>query len=405
MKIAILAPEFIPTWGGVGIYAYSLVKELIKYDGLEIHVMTPMRGDEYSCQNIQEMFGNKIVLHYLSRANDTFIYNLRFQTAIFKEFPKLDNIYHFDLVHSMNLVHMPDIFLKITGRNIKSLVTVHSTISTQMQGILGCSRNFFELSSSEKYSVIAYPCIRTLEKLYLRKTEYVITVSQRLKRDLCRIEKYKGFIQTIPNGIDMDKFNSHDTNGSNKFAELSKKGQIVLYVGRLLSLKGIEDFVKIMDALRETKIHFVIAGHGGNNIFEKLVKKYSIDKNSYTNLGFVSNDDLPWLYKISSVFVLPSYSENFPITLLEAMAMKCPCIATDVGDIPLIIDHGKNGFLVKPGNVNQMVEYVRLIVNDKAVAQAVAQEGYAKAKTNFTSEEMARKTFDVYKMILEQSKK
>jgi len=52
MKVAILAPEFIPTWGGVGIYTVELVRELAKYPDLEIHVITPRRGEGYDPRDI-----------------------------------------------------------------------------------------------------------------------------------------------------------------------------------------------------------------------------------------------------------------------------------------------------------------------------------------------------------------
>jgi glycosyltransferase involved in cell wall biosynthesis len=76
MRIAILAPEFIPTWGGVGIYTVELVKGLSSYKDLEIHVITPKRGEKYSTKDVLKQLGNpkNVFIHNVSTAKDTFVY-------------------------------------------------------------------------------------------------------------------------------------------------------------------------------------------------------------------------------------------------------------------------------------------------------------------------------------------
>jgi glycosyltransferase involved in cell wall biosynthesis len=83
MKVAILAPEFIPTWGGVGIYTVELVKELASYKDMDVHVITPCRNDVGEKEVLKELGKPKNVhIHQISTANDTFFYNFKFQVAL-----------------------------------------------------------------------------------------------------------------------------------------------------------------------------------------------------------------------------------------------------------------------------------------------------------------------------------
>ena len=84
MRIAILAPEYLPPWGGVGVYSYELVRELSLNKKLEIDVLTPRRGN----LGIKDMQDN-VSVHHITDANDTFFYNLKFQLGLAKQFPKL----------------------------------------------------------------------------------------------------------------------------------------------------------------------------------------------------------------------------------------------------------------------------------------------------------------------------
>ncbi|MFH1210293.1 MAG: glycosyltransferase family 4 protein, partial [archaeon] len=205
MRIAFLAPEFVPTWGGVGIYSVNLVKELSKDNGLEIHVITPKRGKEYDEKKIEEMFDNRIKVHQISTDNDTFFYNFKFQLAVFRKFKKLHKQYNFDLVHSANLVHMPDIWLKFGKQNVPTLVTAHTTIKGQVNGFLQGNKNFFKMAPSEKGSVLAYPIISTLEKIYLKRTKNLITVSNKFAKEF-ENNGYEGKVDVTHNGIVMDLF-------------------------------------------------------------------------------------------------------------------------------------------------------------------------------------------------------
>lgn len=399
IKLAFLAPEFLPTWGGVGIYSVNLIKELSKGEDMEIHVLTPERGKDYNKEKILKYFNNRIYIHNISKANDTFFYNFTFQLAVLKNFEKLHKKYNFDLIHSANLVHMPDIWLKFRKQKIPSIVTIHTTIKGQVSGFLQSNKNFFNMANSEKMSILAYPYISILERYYLKTTENLLTVSKKFASYLKEIFPHKN-IEATYNGIDAEIFNYNKIEGYGKFKCLEGKKRIVLYAGRLITQKGIKLFIKLM---KEIDVHFVIAGTGNEKFFLRLVKKNNIDPNRYTFLGAVNNSDLPWLYKSANVFVLPSYYENFPISLLEAMAMKTACLTSNAGAIEEIIENGKNGFIFQIGDYEGMKWLIVKLLKDEELRQKIAQEGYKKVLNNFTAEKMANKTYNFYKKILNEN--
>lgn len=397
MKVAFLAPEFIPTWGGVGIYSVNLVRELCKDDDIDIHVITPRRGREYSTKRIEEMFNNRIRVHQVSTANDTFFYNLKFQLAILRKFGDLHRKYGFDILHSANLVHMPDIFLKFRKSPIPELVTAHTTIKGQVSGFLQSNKNFFKMAPSEKGSVLAYPIISVLEWFYLKQTKNLLTVSGKFAKGF-RKKGYKGSVDVTHNGIVEDLFDYNSVNDpGTEFPELKNvKKPIVLFAGRLITQKGIETFVKAMSRLKDADVHFVIAGRGDVNGLNRLLRKYRIRKEQFTFLGFVDNHRLPGLYKLSSIFVLPSFYENFPISLLEAGAMKCCSIATNVGAVDEIINHRVNGIIIKPGDFRGLTNEINRLLEDEDDRKRMAKNAYDNVLTNFTSKIMAKKTKDIY---------
>lgn len=403
MKLAFLAPEFYPPWGGVGIYSINLVKELSKFSDMEIHVFTPERGRDYNKKKVEKFFNNRIKIHNMSKANDTFMYNFYFQFEILKKFKQFYRKYKFDLVHSANLVHMPDIFLKFSKQPYPSIVTGHTTIKGQVGGFLQSNKNFFRMAPSEKGSIILYPLINQLENIYLKNTSNLISPSKKFAQ-VFREKGYKGNIEVINCGIDTKLFDYKKIkNPYEKFPQLSGINKTkILYAGRLISQKGIDIFVHLMhDLIKEKRnVHFIVAGHGDERDFFKLIKKYNIPKESYTFLGFIQNHDLPGLYKLSDIFVLPSYYENFPISLMEAMSMRCACIASDVGAVTELIENEKNGFISKPGDLNLIKKLIYKLLDNGSWKKRVKMNGEKIIKKKYTAILMAKKTKKYYEEIL-----
>lgn len=407
MRVCILAPEFLPPWGGVGIYTVGLVKELSKNSDYEVYVFTPKKGKNYKKEDVLEYFDHKIEIHNIGSSSDDFVYNLFFQYNIAKKIPEYNKKYKFDILHSANLVHMPDIFLKFRKIDVPSIVTAHTTIKGQVSGFLKGNKNFFRMAHSEKWSILTYPLINILENYYLKKTKYMITVSKKFVDIFKRGYHYKGIIKPIHNGVDIDYFDYSKITEEDSYDVLPElegiKDPMVLFAGRLITQKGIEIFVRSMKSIlsKTKKVHFVIAGRGDEKQLFDLLKRYDIPTKNITFLGFVDNRKLPWLYRLTNIFVLPSFYENFPIGLLEAMAMKNTCIASNVGAVDEIIDDGINGFLIEAGDYEKLTKYIFYLLENEDIRENLAENGFNKVRNNFTSVRMVEETKKFYEMILE----
>jgi glycosyltransferase involved in cell wall biosynthesis len=401
VKLAFLTPEFLPHLGGVGIYSINLVKELSKYEDVDIHVFTPVRGNDYDSESVLDYFGHRIKLHNICVAHDDFVYNLAFQCQVFLQLQKYHQQYEYDLIHAANLVNMPDVFLKLRSLSVPTITTVHTTIKGQVQGFLRISKNPFALAHSEKCSLAAYPLISLLERVYISKSKYFIAVSHKSAEMMRQDYHFEGVIEPIHNGIDLELYDYERIGDPyQKFPELKGKGPIVLYAGRLIAQKGLNLFAEAISHLKETDAHFVFAGRGSHHLLFHILQRHRISKERYTYLGFVPGDVLPSVYKLSSVFVLPSFYENFPFSLLEAMAMKVPCVASDVGAIDEIIDDGKTGLLFPVGDSERLASHISALLQDEPKRWQIGEAGYKRVVTEFTSTRMAEKHRQFYQRVL-----
>jgi len=387
MRIAFLAPEFILASGGVGIYSVSLVKELSKH--YDIHVITPRRGDQDE-SDIEDMFDGRIKVHFVTEAKDTFFYNLKFQLALLKEFPRLHKKYGFDLVHSANLVQMPDIFLLLRGLSIPHVVTAHTTIRGQMKGIVDSKKKLGEMSPSERYSILFYPFISFLERLYLSRAKNVIAISESYMKIIKSQYRLKN-TYIINNGIDIDMFRD------SKKASFGKS-PVVLFVGRMNVLKGLfvlsKAIKKVLSVTRD--VQFVFCGQGKETLINSLS---GIPKSNVTYLGVVDNNDLSGIYSAADIFVLPSYTENMPLVIMEAMMSRCAVVASNVGGIPEMISDGEDGMLIEAGDWKGLADRILGLLKDKKGRKRIQAAANKRAIRDFTLERMAKRTKEVYEEI------
>jgi glycosyltransferase involved in cell wall biosynthesis len=242
MRLAFLAPEFLPPIGGVGVYSVNLIKELSKQEDMEIHVFTAARGRDYDEEKVLSHFGHRITLNNISDAYDDFVYNLSFQYKVFRELPRHHRRHNYDIVHSASVVNMPDIFLKFKPLRIPAVATLHSTIKGQVEGsLISSHNNLRSLSASERWSLAVYPYVSLMEKIYLRRTRYMISVSKRFADLLEQQYRYRGVIEPIRNGIDLEVFDYQRVNDPyERFPQLKGKEPIILYAGRLIAQKGLK---------------------------------------------------------------------------------------------------------------------------------------------------------------------
>jgi glycosyltransferase involved in cell wall biosynthesis len=397
-----LAPEFLPVWGGVGTYIVELIRHLPK--DIEVHVVTPMReglGKEKistSDYDFSRYFGSNVHIHFICKASDTFFYNAKFQYACLNYVPKLVKEERIDLIHS-HTAHMPDLLLQFKRLKVPTVTTIHTTIQGQRHGTKSSEMSFWSLEFSEKLTYLTYPFLRLAETVYFSKERYYITVSKWMREQI--VKQYpkidSSSISVIYNSVDIEKFSPGRSRSP-------PERDVILFTGRLIATKGIRYLVEAMPkVLREyPDALFIFIGPGNSLPYQRRLRELGIPEKNFMFLGYLKeSSDLVEYYRSSSVFVAPTLYENLPIRVLEAMACGVPVVASNVCAIPEAIDNGINGILIQPGSIDELSDAICRLLGDPSLRQKMGDNARRTVLEKFNWKINAIKTVEVYQQILD----
>jgi glycosyltransferase involved in cell wall biosynthesis len=379
LRIAMLAPEFYPNWGGAGTYSILLAKELVKTD--EVTVFTASRGT--SAAEIESFFGGKLKVNLVTSATERFFYNLKYQALVARLMR--DRQSEFDVLHA-NHAQMPDLFMKMTGAGAPTLTTVHSTLSTQMAGLRRSSRDMSRLDRSESMLKVMYPVLGQLERIYLAQSRHVVCVSSYVARDVERIAPRWGPRHVVRNGVDTERFSPASEQGARPFT--------VAFSGRLITLKGLDTLIAAFAIVRkkipDAKLN--LAGGGNAEYWGERAKDVGLGADAVSFLGHVEYTEMPAFLSCVDALVLPSRSESMPYAVLEAMSCALPVVATRVGGVPEIIDDGRNGMLFRPNNVKGLADHLLALAGDAELRSRLGKAARQTVLDRHGLAEMVRQT-------------
>ena len=198
-----------------------------------------------------------------------------------------------------------------------------------------------------------------------------------------KFAKYKKDYQAIYGGVDTSKFCPLNV----------EKERKVLFVGKILQVKGINNLIKAVQEL-DTKLH--IDAKLLDKEYLKLLT--NLDRNNKAIFNFNATDkELINDYNSAFVTVLPSLSEIFPLVVLESMACGTPVICTDAGGMPEIVEDGKNGFIVPPNNPKSLEEKIRYFLDNPDESKRMGENARKKILADFTWDAVARRCLEGYK--------
>jgi glycosyltransferase involved in cell wall biosynthesis len=399
MKVAIVTPEFLPNWGGIGTYTAQLAKHLPSdYD---VHVISLSRGKKEERREGPPEITDRITLHTLGNAKDTFMYNSQFQVNLWRNFRSLQAKHNFDVLHA-NHAQMPDIFLKLLGQEVPSITTVHTTIISQRAGTKRANLGLRHIERSEKMTYLLFPALSMTERVYLKRCRNIIFVSEYIRGLFEATFGSPECSRVIHNGVDTSMFKPRDREEClERFPELDGLEDILLFSGRMIALKGLDTAIAAFSRIvRDTNAHLVLAGVGNFEPWRRMLQENGVPEPRYVFLSQVPYRKMPYLYPLASAFVLPSYSESFPMTVLEAMASGLPVIASRVGGIPEMIRDKQDGCLFEPGNPLALADGVIKLLSDRALADRIGKSARNRTLDEFSAARMAAMTSEAYKEVV-----
>lgn len=327
MRFAILVNLFPPKWlAGTEIATYHLAEHLAQH-GHEVHVITSLDEGlpEESCEK-------GFHIHRLPRVRIRFAGVFAFWIDIVRTLQKIKP----DIVHAQSFGSgMPAL---LSNRLLKIPYVIYGR-------------------GSDVYLPDWFT--KLTAKGILKNASAVIALTKHMKDAMQAI--YSRDVIIVPNGINLNEIAETEAEGGNP-------GKKILFVGRLHPVKGTQYLLGAMSIvhreLPEAKLILVGDGEEREHL-ETLTDNLGI-RECVEFAGGVPHERVEDYMNQAEVFVLPSLSEGFPVTILEAMACGLPVVATRVGGIPDIIEDGTNGYLIDAMNPEQIAEaLLKLLQNEE----------------------------------------
>ncbi len=232
----------------------------------------------------------------------------------------------------------------------------------------------------------------------------LVTVSRQMKTYLTDLGKFKDdALQTIVNGIDLDKFNIAGTRERYPELGIGPQDIVLICVGRLEKIKGHDVLLEAFSLLRPgSRAKLLIVGDGPcRQDIEKQIRERSLHRDVIM-LG--QRDDIPGLLNLSDCFVLSSRSEGLSCSIIEAMAAGLPVIATDVGGNCELVVNGENGYLVQPDHPGILSRRLQSIIDDAPGRKKFGEMSLRFAREKYSIETMIGKYADNYDSMLKRTR-
>lgn len=354
MRIGIV---LYPTFGGSGVLATELGKALAK-KGHQVHFIS------YSQPARLEAFVENIFYHEVYIPQYPLFQHAPYETALAAKIVEIVRSNHLELMHvhyaipHASAALLAKMILKEEGINMPVVTTLHGTDIT----LVGREASY--------EPVVTWS---------INQSDAVTAVSDSLVRDTLKNFAVKRPIRMIPNFIDFERFNKKPRQ---HFKDLiaPNNERILVHTSNFRKVKRVEDVVRIFDIIQQkipAKLLLIGDGPERSNI-EKVCRELHVsDKVTY--LG--KQEAIEEILSICDLFILPSESESFGLSALEAMACEVPVISSNAGGLTEVNIDSVTGFLSDIGNYEEMAGNALTLLQDDAMLIQFRKNALEQAKT------------------------
>ena len=365
-----------PTYGGSGVMATELGNFLAK-KGHVIHLIShsmPVRLNPFHGNiNFHEVYIDPYPLFHHQP------YEVALASSIVETVKreKLDVLHvHYAIPHAY-AAYMATQILKDQNIIIPFITTLHGTDITLV------GKN---------------PAYKPAISFSINHSSYVTAVSESLKKDTEELFDLKNSIEVIPNFVNLKGYDREPKDNRKYFANDNET--IFCHVSNFRPVKRVFDVIKVFKKVQDQRNSVLImVGDGPDrNIAEKLSRDLGIwDKVIFRGKTY----DVQSMLGISDIFLLPSGTESFGLSALEAMASHVPVIATNVGGLSEVVDHNKNGFLENIGDVESMAEDALSLIDNKEKMINFSNSAREKAES-FSMNEISQRYLELYQKLIDE---
>lgn len=390
--------------GGMNVYVRDLTRELGR-QGIHVDVFTRSQ-DEHVPHVIHELgYGNRVVHipagpeHPLSK-NEMASFIPDFAAGV-QTFAAEKGI-RYDLIHS----HYWQ-----SGLAAEALADAWGVPIVHMFHTLGEMKNRIARTEAEKEDA----CRLEGERRVLARADCIIaaTLAERAQLQWLYTADLRK-VMVIPPGVDVGHFYPIPADEAKQFIGLSESERMILFVGRIEPLKGVDTLIEAMSLLRLSDITAdhpvylaIIGGDPGASPdvmnsemrrLQQLCHDLCMDR-MVVFLGKRGQDTLPYYYSAAEVLVMPSHYESFGMVALEAMACGTPVVASQVGGLAFLVQDGLTGYSVPDQDPYLLSDRLHRLLGDAALRQQMGFQA-AQYAQGYAWEHIARQVLETYQRVL-----
>lgn len=364
-----------PTVGGSGVVATELGKMLAE-KGHEIHFISsslPFR--------LKKMYHN--IFYHQVEVNQYSVFQYPpYDIALASKMAEVVNREKLDLLH----VHyaIPHAVCAILARQmsdhpLRIITTLHGTDIT----VLGYD-----------------PSLADVIKFGIEKSDLVTAVSNSLIEQTYELINPNKTIETVYNFIDDRVYQKSDASHLKEEFMIKAEEKVIIHVSNFRQVKRVPDVVKTFAKIAESLPAKLLLVGDGPEVGKvcNLVNKLGLHDRV---LFLGKQDNLEELYSMSDLMLLLSEKESFGLVILEAMACGVPCIGTNVGGIPEVIDDGNTGYICELGDIETIAAKSTALLSNPSLHQQFSEQAVMTVKSKFRAETIVRQYEQLYLKLLD----
>ena len=379
MKIGITC---YPTYGGSGVVGTELGIELAER-GHEVHFIAYQQPIRLNAPHPRILFHEVTVSQYPLFEYPPYDLALATRMAEVAEIYDLDILHvHYAIPHSVSaLLARQMLAAGDKPRKLPFVTTLHGTDIT----IVGADRSYLPVT---RYAI--------------EQSDGVTAISKYLKNVTLQEFNIHNPIEVIHNFVNCDTYN-RDPKAAEHRAEFADKDErILVHISNFRPVKRLCDVIEIFDRVqKQVPSRLLLMGDGPERSrAEWLVNEKGLRK-KVEFLGKV--DRVSEKLSIADLMLAPSEMESFGLAALEGMACEVPAVATAVGGVPEVIEHGRSGFLAPVGDVEAMARYAIEVLSDEKRLREMGKAARWEAQSRFCSSKIIPEYEQFYVRVLERA--
>jgi len=371
-----------PTYGGSGVVATELGLELAER-GHEVHFISYAQPIRLSGPHPNIHYHEVEVSRYPLFEYPPYDLALASRMAEVAELYDLDLLHvHYAIPHSVSaLLARQMMAAKPRGRKLPFVTTLHGTDIT----LVGLDRSYLPIT-----------------RFSIEQSDGVTAISQYLRERTLREFDIRNEIRVIYNFVNCDVY-VRGKEAADLKQEYAPNGErLLVHLSNFRPVKRITDCIEVFERVRK-KIpsKLLMIGDGPDR---SRAEWLAVQKGIHDDVIFLGKQEqVQEKLALADILLLPSDLESFGLAALEGMACEVVPIATRVGGIPELIEHGKSGYLADVGDVESMARYAIDLLGDDAALQTMAKASRAVAQSRFCASRIIPQYEEYYRRVLERA--